>query len=195
MGHLTLIAEDVLVTLERYPPDLRETLVKYAPVPEWEEYVKGRYNETKERDSNMLGGGKPAVAGSTQRAFSKWQVDEDDSDGFNAAAAATTTPTIEIAGSGIGGAGHIPRSLGSGHGFGLAGSTAAAATNNNTLGLAPGNEVKTEFNKRLGGHLPRASTADFGSLPGPAGYGNIPEEEEEEGNSGSAPRVSVQNVV
>ncbi|KAF8343306.1 hypothetical protein F5887DRAFT_1212353 [Amanita rubescens] len=191
MGHLTLIAEDVLVTLERYPPDLREALIKYAPVPEWEEYVKGRYNETKERDSSMLGGGKPAVTGTTQRAFSKWQVDEDDSDGFNAAAAAaaaTTTTTTEMAGGGFGGVGHGARSLGSGHGFGLAGSTAAAAINNSTLGMTPGNEVKTEFNKRLGsGHPPRASTADFGSLPGPAGYGNVPEEEEEEGNS-SAPR-------
>ena len=128
------------------------------------------------------------MAGSTQRAFSKWQVDEDDSDGFNAAA---TAPTIEMAGGGIGGVAHGTGSLGSGHGFGLAGSTPAPTTNNNTLGLAPGNEIKTEFNKRLGGHLPRASTADFGSLPGPAGYGNIPEEEE--GNS-SSPRVSVRNV-
>jgi len=41
MGHLTLIAEGVLITLEWYPPDLRETLIKYAP--EWEECVKGRY--------------------------------------------------------------------------------------------------------------------------------------------------------
>ncbi len=191
MGHLTLIAEDVLVTLERYPPDLRETLIKYAPVPEWEEYVKGRYNETKERDSSMLGGGKPAVTGTTQRAFSKWQVDEDDSDGFSAAASAAATTTTEKAGGGIGGIGHGARSLGSVHGFGLAGSTAAATTNNSTLGLTPGNEIKTEFNKRSGsGHPPRASTADFGSLPGPAGYGDIPVEEEGEGNS-SAPRVSV----
>ena len=72
MGHLMLIAEYVLVMLERYP---RETLVKYAPLPEWKEYVRGRDNETKERDLSMLAGGKPAVAGSTQRACSKWQVD------------------------------------------------------------------------------------------------------------------------
>ena len=69
MGHLTLIAEYVLVMLERY---YRETL---APLPEWEEYVRGRDSEIKERDSSMLGGGKPAVAGSTQRACSKRQVD------------------------------------------------------------------------------------------------------------------------
>ncbi|KAF8328964.1 hypothetical protein F5887DRAFT_133201 [Amanita rubescens] len=174
MGHLTLIAEDVLVTLERYPPDLR------------------RYNETKERDSSMLGGGKPAVTGTTQRAFSKWQVDEDDSDGFNGCCCSGDDEPTEMAGGGIGGVGHGARSLGSGHGFGLAGSTAAAAAtiNNSTLGMTPGNEVKTEFNKRLGsGHPPRVSTADFGSLPGPAGYGDVPEEEEEEGNS-SAPRFA-----
>jgi hypothetical protein len=116
----------------------------------------------------MLSGGKPAVTGSAQRAFSKWQVDEDNSDGVNTAAAAAVGPTTEM----VGGS---PLGSGPGHRFGLAGSTAAAPIAINSTG-APGNEVRTESNKRFCGHPPRTSTADFGSLPGPAGYGNIPED-------------------
>ena len=91
MGHVTLISEDVLIALERFPKRLRETiLTRWAPPPHgihsdegshpdvdagaaattttngnaaggWEEYVKGRYEETKKKDMRLLGGGKPAV--------------------------------------------------------------------------------------------------------------------------------------
>lgn len=184
MGHLTLIAEDVLVTLDRYPPDLREILVRYAPVPEWEEYVSGRYSETKERDTSLLGGGKPAVTGTTQRAFSKWHVDEDDSDVFTAA-----VPAAEGGGT-IGAVGSVSRaSSSSAQGFGSTANTNATPA----IGLTTENGVKTELNKGLGGHPPRANTADFGSLPGPAGYGDMPEEEDDEGGK-SAPRVSFRSV-
>ncbi|KAF8705636.1 hypothetical protein AX14_013871 [Amanita brunnescens Koide BX004] len=185
MGHLTLIAEDVLVTLERYPPDLREILIRYAPVPEWEEYVSGRYSETKERDTNLLGGGKPAVTGTTQRGFSKWHVDEDDSDVFTAA-----VPAADIGGGGLGGGAigavaGASRASGSVPEFGSTGNTNTAST----LGLSTENGVKAEFNKQLGGHPPRATTADFGLLPGPARCGDIPEEKEDEGGR-SAPRFA-----
>ncbi|KAJ6531097.1 SIT4 phosphatase-associated protein-domain-containing protein [Mycena capillaripes] len=63
MGHLTLIAEDVLTALERFPPDLRGTIAAYAPQPEWDEYVVGRYRETKRRDAELLGGGSPSCVG------------------------------------------------------------------------------------------------------------------------------------
>ncbi|KAJ7080423.1 SIT4 phosphatase-associated protein-domain-containing protein [Mycena belliarum] len=79
MGHLTLIAEDVLTALERFPPDLRETLAQYAPQPAWDEYVAGRYNETKRRDSELLGGGKPVVrSGGAGGGAARWKVDEED---------------------------------------------------------------------------------------------------------------------
>ncbi|KAK2459428.1 hypothetical protein APHAL10511_008539 [Amanita phalloides] len=172
MGHLTLIAEDVLVTLERYPPDLREILAKYAPVPEWDEYVSGRYNETKQRDSSLLGGGKPAVASTAQRAFSKWQVDEDDSGAFDVSTSAAAVASSHPAGV-------------SGPGFGLFGSG-----NNGSGSAVTENGTKSEFKRTLG-HPPRATLADFGSLPGPAGYGGIPEEEEEaEEDDGSARRFA-----
>lgn len=61
MGHLTLLAEDVISALDRFPPDLQSLiLTTYAPQPEWEEYVKGRFTETKKKDRCALGGPKPS---------------------------------------------------------------------------------------------------------------------------------------
>ncbi|KAF9447598.1 hypothetical protein P691DRAFT_107641 [Macrolepiota fuliginosa MF-IS2] len=61
MGHLTLLAEDVISALDRFPFDLHTLILfSYAPQPEWEEYVKGRYSETKRKDRLALGGPKPS---------------------------------------------------------------------------------------------------------------------------------------
>lgn len=76
MGHLTLMSEDVISALEHYPPDLRTLIAHYAPVPDWEEYVNGRYNETKKKDTALLGGGKPVIAPGQQRVAARWKVDE-----------------------------------------------------------------------------------------------------------------------
>ncbi|KAH6902440.1 phosphatase associated protein, partial [Coprinopsis sp. MPI-PUGE-AT-0042] len=74
MGHLTLIAEDVITALDHFPPDLQAVVQQYAPMEQWETYVKGRYKETKANDTRLLGGGKPVVGSrSTQ-----WKVDEDE---------------------------------------------------------------------------------------------------------------------
>jgi len=78
MGHLTLISEDVINTLEHLPPDLRLLVAQYAPQPEWDEYVTGRYKETKKKDTILLGGGKPVVAPSMRNGTSQWKVDEAD---------------------------------------------------------------------------------------------------------------------
>ncbi|KAG8217933.1 hypothetical protein J3R82DRAFT_6099 [Butyriboletus roseoflavus] len=61
MGHLTLMAEDVITALEHFPLDLRHIIERFAPQPAWNDYVTGRYKETKKRDTSLLGGGKPAV--------------------------------------------------------------------------------------------------------------------------------------
>lgn len=79
MGHLTLISEDVINALEHYPPDLRLSIAQYAPQPAWDDYVTGRYNETKKRDTSLLGGGKPVVAAGANRTGGRWKVDEEDS--------------------------------------------------------------------------------------------------------------------
>ena len=78
MGHLTLISEDVLTALGRFPPELRLVLIEYAPVPGWDEYVTGRYDETRKMDAKILGGGKPAAATAGARSVTKWKVDEGD---------------------------------------------------------------------------------------------------------------------
>ncbi|KAJ2921714.1 hypothetical protein H1R20_g15377, partial [Candolleomyces eurysporus] len=75
MGHLTLIAEDVITALEHFPPELRLLIIQYAPEDEWDRYVTGRYTETKANDTRLLGGGKPIVA---SRNVSQWKVDEDE---------------------------------------------------------------------------------------------------------------------
>lgn len=78
MGHLTLISEDVITALEHYPPELKLLLAQYAPQPDWDEYVGGRYQETKTKDTSLLGGGKPIVTPGDARSASKWRVDEAD---------------------------------------------------------------------------------------------------------------------
>ena len=89
MGHLTLISEDVILALEHYPPELRLILAQYAPQPEWDDYVGGRYHETKERDTSLLGSGKQSV---TARDAGKWRVDEADAIGASTAAVAAHNP-------------------------------------------------------------------------------------------------------
>ncbi|TFK46656.1 SAPS-domain-containing protein [Heliocybe sulcata] len=76
MGHLTLISEDVIGALQHYPPDLRLIISSYTPQPAWEEYVSGRYNETKKNDTSLLGGGKPVVGQAAARNGQRWKVDE-----------------------------------------------------------------------------------------------------------------------
>ena len=76
MGHLTLISEDVINSLEHFPPDLRLVVAQYAPQPDWDEYVTGRYKETKKKDTSLLGGGKPVITAGMRNGASQWKVDE-----------------------------------------------------------------------------------------------------------------------
>jgi len=79
MGHLMLISEDVITAMARLPPDLRLVIIQYAPEPEWDQYVTGRYNETKQEDARLLGGGKPVIKPNTgARGVTHWKVDEDE---------------------------------------------------------------------------------------------------------------------
>jgi serine/threonine-protein phosphatase 6 regulatory subunit 3 len=77
MGHLTLISEDVLTALDHSSPDLRLIIMKFTPQPEWNDYVTGRYQETKNKDTSLLGGGKPALS-LTRPGSASWKVDEQD---------------------------------------------------------------------------------------------------------------------
>ncbi|KAK4034697.1 SIT4 phosphatase-associated protein-domain-containing protein [Parachaetomium inaequale] len=63
MGHLTLIAEEVVKFTERHPPELLSELVlEKVMAQDWVSYVEGALAETRERDNAILGGVRPEVA-------------------------------------------------------------------------------------------------------------------------------------
>ncbi|KAK1760361.1 SIT4 phosphatase-associated protein-domain-containing protein [Echria macrotheca] len=63
MGHLTLIAEEVVKFTERHPPELLSDLVmERVMARDWIDYVEGALAETRERDNAILGGVRPDVA-------------------------------------------------------------------------------------------------------------------------------------
>ncbi|KAL1857432.1 sporulation-induced protein [Diaporthe australafricana] len=69
MGHLTLIAEEVVKFTERHPPELlSETVLQKVMDQEWINYVEGALAETRERDNAILGGVRPEVAMSNRQA-------------------------------------------------------------------------------------------------------------------------------
>ncbi|KAL5340477.1 SIT4 phosphatase-associated protein-domain-containing protein [Aspergillus crustosus] len=62
MGHLTLIAEEVVKFSERHPPEhLSATVMDSVLNPEWIEYVEHTLSETRERDNAILGGVRPEL--------------------------------------------------------------------------------------------------------------------------------------
>ncbi|KOS20144.1 Extragenic suppressor of kinetochore protein 1 [Escovopsis weberi] len=63
MGHLTLIAEEVVKFTERHPPELLSEMVLDKVMSlDWINYVEGALAETRERDNAILGGVRPEVA-------------------------------------------------------------------------------------------------------------------------------------
>ncbi|KAK4153264.1 SIT4 phosphatase-associated protein-domain-containing protein [Chaetomidium leptoderma] len=63
MGHLTLIAEEVVKFTERHPPEiLSESVLEKVMAQDWVSYVEGALAETRERDNAILGGVRPEVA-------------------------------------------------------------------------------------------------------------------------------------
>jgi SIT4-associating protein SAP185/190 len=60
MGHLTLIAEEVVKFAERTPPEMLSALVlQKVTSPDWIEYVENTLAQTRERDNAILGGVRP----------------------------------------------------------------------------------------------------------------------------------------
>ncbi|KAK4172594.1 SIT4 phosphatase-associated protein-domain-containing protein [Triangularia setosa] len=71
MGHLTLIAEEVVKFTERHPPELlSEGVLEKVMAQDWINYVEGALAETRERDNAILGGVRPEVAMSNRAAQS-----------------------------------------------------------------------------------------------------------------------------
>ncbi|KAJ5567244.1 SIT4 phosphatase-associated protein family [Penicillium sp. DV-2018c] len=71
MGHLTLVAEEVVKFSERHPPELLSRAVMESVLnPDWIEYVEQTLSETRERDNAILGGVRPDMGGSRQASLS-----------------------------------------------------------------------------------------------------------------------------
>ena len=63
MGHLTLIAEEVVKFTERHPPELLGQAVLDRVMSEvWVQYVEQTLAETRERDNAILGGVRPDMS-------------------------------------------------------------------------------------------------------------------------------------
>ncbi|KAF2400761.1 SAPS-domain-containing protein [Trichodelitschia bisporula] len=69
MGHITLIAEEVVKFTERHAPEqLSQAVVDKVVSPTWVHYVEHTLAETRERDNAILGGVRPDVNGGTRAA-------------------------------------------------------------------------------------------------------------------------------
>ena len=69
MGHLTLIAEEVVKFSERHPVEiLSEAVLEQVTRPSWTDYVEIILSETRERDHAILGGVRPEAAGGSRQA-------------------------------------------------------------------------------------------------------------------------------
>lgn len=63
MGHLTLIAEEVLKFTERHPAELlSQTVLEKVMNSAWIDYVEQTLAETRERDNAILGGVRPDMS-------------------------------------------------------------------------------------------------------------------------------------
>lgn len=69
MGHLTLIAEEIVKFTERQPAELLAPIVvTQVTSPGWINYVEHTLEETRQKDNAVLGGIRPDVAGGPRQA-------------------------------------------------------------------------------------------------------------------------------
>ena len=63
MGHLTLVAEEVVKFSDRQPPELlSQVVLEKVTSQQWSEYVENTLSETRERDNAILGGVRPDMS-------------------------------------------------------------------------------------------------------------------------------------
>lgn len=82
MGHLTLMAVDIIGALEKYPDDLLSTLEPLLPQPAWDEYVIGPFAETQRVENIVLGGPRPQsfARGASSQTENGWGGDWNEED-------------------------------------------------------------------------------------------------------------------
>lgn len=82
MGHISLIAEEIVRFLEKCPPELRAAIQPSFSEDAWDAFVSGSLRETRDRDNAPLAGGKPGpglgsgMSGTSERSDS--ESDDDD---------------------------------------------------------------------------------------------------------------------
>lgn len=57
MGHMSLIAEEIVKLFHHYPSEIYSIVEPHIPQPGWDQYVTTTLKETRERDFAPLGGG------------------------------------------------------------------------------------------------------------------------------------------
>ena len=63
MGHLTLVAEEVVKFSDRHPPEmLSQAVLEKVTSQVWNDYVESTLSETRERDNAILGGVRPDMS-------------------------------------------------------------------------------------------------------------------------------------
>ncbi|KAK8214308.1 extragenic suppressor of kinetochore protein 1 [Phyllosticta capitalensis] len=124
MGHLTLIAEEVVKFTERHPPELLSMTVLEKVVNQtWGHYVNETLAETRERDNAILGGVRPDMSVGPRQAV------------LNAVNAAGGFGNSSLASAGIGGNGSVgldSMELGGSGGYGLSGGGSLLSGFNNS---------------------------------------------------------------
>jgi serine/threonine-protein phosphatase 6 regulatory subunit 3 len=103
MGHLTLLSQDLITALERYPPTFSAQLRSFLPpevAAEWDTYVSGRFEQTRENERKTLGGSKPVARGRLDLGVggggagagkTKWKIDEGEDGGLTLRESASPT--------------------------------------------------------------------------------------------------------
>ena len=78
MGHMTLVAEEIVKLFEHYPAEIHAVVEPHIPQPAWDRYVATTLRETRERDLSPLGGGISIGPHDTSSSTSQSLSDEDD---------------------------------------------------------------------------------------------------------------------
>lgn len=116
MGHLTLVAEEVVKFSERHPPDmLSQNVMSKVLSRQWIDYVEQTLSETRERDNAILGGVRPDISGGPRQAVLNAV---NAAQGFGGGAAGTAIDSIDLSNNGSASSGVFSGSSGLLSGFG-----------------------------------------------------------------------------
>lgn len=132
MGHLTLIAEEVVKFTERHPPELlSQVVLEKVMSRRWIDYVEHTLAETRERDNAILGGVRPDMSVGPRQAVLN---------AVNASQGFGNTNSSSLANAGLPGNGSVPldsmeltnTSSASGGNYGFSGGSLLSGFNNSS---------------------------------------------------------------